>query len=142
VNWLRLLKFTWLEVLIVLVIIGLLCILICAITSEDSSIYSTKVFLAVGRGHINGFKKNEGRYPDSLKELERYIIQKGFKRLSFIEYYSNPKGNSREFDVLNGEGGWYYNNATGEVKINLTKPAKHYLRFYFGRHRNEIPCNW
>ena len=67
--------------------------------------------------HINGFKKNEGRYPDSLKELEQYIIQKGFKRLSFIEYYSNPKGNSREFDVLNGEGGWYYDNATGEVKI-------------------------
>jgi len=144
-DWSRLLKFTWLEVLIVLIIIGLLYILIYAITSEDSSIRSTKVFLAVGRGHINGFKKHKGRYPNSLAELEQYIVQNqelGFKKLSFIEYYSDPKGNSQEFDLLNGEGGWYYNKKTGEVKLNLTKPVKCYLRFYFGKYRNEVPSDW
>ncbi len=50
--------------------------------------------------------------------------------------------NSKEYDVLNGEGGWYYNKETGEVKLNITKPVKDYVQAYVGEIGNEIPSDW
>jgi hypothetical protein len=103
----------------------------------------TKVYLAQARSQIYEFEKTNGRYPDSLAELKQYAKQHpGIDFKSFTECLSGSENNQREFNILNGEGGWYYNPNTGEVKVNLTKPVKHYMKFYFGNERNKIPAKW
>lgn len=86
-----------------------------------------------------------GRYPLSLYEINQYAKNNqkaGFRIKPFREHLSHSKGNANDYHVLNGKQGWYYDPNTGEVKVNLTKPVKHYMWFYFGKERNEIPANW
>jgi hypothetical protein len=65
-----------------------------------------------------------------------------FDKIPFDEYISNENGETKESATLDNKGGWYYNKDTGEVKLNLTKPLKSYLPFYFGPYRNEVPSEW
>ena len=58
------------------------------------------------------------------------------------EFLSNTDGNDSENSVLNGVGGWYYNNKNGNVKLNLLRPIKHYCKLYFGQYRSDIPSEW
>lgn len=93
---------------------------------------------------IDKYKEVNGRYPNSLAELWEYSTENpdlGWGG-SPVECFSDPNGTSKEFNVLNGEGGWYYDKNSGELRYNLTKPVKHYLRFYLGPYRNEIPADW
>jgi len=43
---------------------------------------------------------------------------------------------------LNGKGGFYYDPNTGELRLNLTEPVKHYVPGYKGRYADEIPSSW
>ena len=43
---------------------------------------------------------------------------------------------------LDGNGGWYYDSKTGEVRVNLIAPLKEYFLFYFEKDKNEIPAEW
>jgi len=114
-----------------------------------NTIFVVQWRLSLGRDAIKDFNVNMGRYPNSLVELEKYIQKKpefseNFKLCNdkFIENISDKNGNSKEYNTLNGLGGFYYNSKTGELKVNLIKPIKKYYRFYFRTHRNEIPAEW
>ena len=52
------------------------------------------------------------------------------------------KTNVQVSNELNGKGGLYYNKETGEVRVNVTKPLKHYFIFYFGEERNDVAAEW
>lgn len=88
----------------------------------------------------------EKKYPESLSKMYEYIAS--YSEAKFraekvgSEYISIEKGTDKEFSELNGKGGWYYNKQTGEVRVNLTKPVKKYLKFYFGWDHDEIPSEW
>ena len=149
---LRLKNLTIVEVGIVLIIIALLLLLflwlVPPITRVNWEIRSTKGRLHFARETIKEFRKEHDRLPSSLVELEEYIFKKpgisgqGIGKKFFVEGFSNPKGNTMHTNILGGKGGWYYNKETGEIRVNLTKPVKCYLRFYFGKYRNEVPSDW
>lgn len=113
---------------------------------------TTTTRVNLGRKYIDKYHELYGKYPGSLKILEEFIREKcmnedlDLKRIyfepGFIEYYSNPKGNTNEYKMLNGQGGWYYNRTTGELRVNLTKPVKAYIKFYNGGHKEEVPADW
>ena len=43
---------------------------------------------------------------------------------------------------LNGSGGWFYDQETGTVKVNLTQPVKTYIDAYVGLLGQEVPSDW
>ena len=90
-------------------------------------LYETEMALYAIRGNLDVFTENENRFPDNLDELKRYVKKHSeldFKTRIFKEYISCKEGNGKEYSTLNGQGGWYYNNKTGEIRINLNKPIK------------------
>jgi hypothetical protein len=112
--------------------------------SYRSTIRGTRLTLMFTRRSIQLFAEQNGRFPDSLGELNEY----GKKSPKQIQWYFPAKesiagkANSREHAVLDGTGGLYYDRKTGELKLNLTKPLKSYWRFYVGKSRNDVPANW
>jgi len=82
---------------------------------------------------IQHFHEKNGRYPDSLNDLKKYVKQDPLNPdwlviiLDFKERISSREGNANETNKLDGSGGWYYNKETGEVKVNITKPVESYL---------------
>lgn len=131
--------------LFVIVVIGL--ILLTSIVFFDTKlgiseypkrVLATRASLRETREMISEFHEYHQRYPSNLYELkEDFSIRRLHK-----EYISDRKGSFSEYDDLNGKGGWYYNNETGEVRVNIIKPIRKYLRFYFSENRNEIPSSW
>ena len=43
---------------------------------------------------------------------------------------------------MDGDGGLYYNNKEGILKINLDQPVSDYIDDYCGAFRNDIPSDW
>ena len=132
-----------------------------------ASISITKTNLKISRASIEWFKNETNRYPASLKELSEYINKefisnndtnlltpgKVFIYGQTCEYISDPiyrdvrgdinePDSSKESQILDGSGGFYYSSSTGEVKVNVIKPLKEIHPFYFGSSRNEIPSDW
>ena len=112
--------------------------------SYQSRIESSSINLRFARRSIRLFTEQNGRFPDSLHELNEY----GEKFPDKTQYFFSPseliagKRNYDEHSVLDGTGGLYYNPKTGELKLNLTKPLKSYWKFYFGKKRSEVPADW
>lgn len=124
------------------VIIMLSCYVVYLIFVQDYSkrVYYTKLDLIRARNQVMNVKKLLNAYPKSM-----IGIHKKYKEYTWYlpkEFISDPNGRSDENYVLNGQGGWYYDPKSGEVKVNITKPVKHYLKYYVGKHRNEIPADW
>lgn len=98
------------------------------------------------RDDVLRYKDVTGEYPATLSAMKQYGRQHPKSNISAKmskEYISHSdRGVSNEYSSLNGKGGWYYDSATGDVKINLTKPVKEYRRFYFLSGKNEIPADW
>jgi len=112
---------------------------------ERDRVSGTRLYLFYAQKQIAGFREGRGRYPYSLSELRQYAEDNpnaGFTAMIFEEEISSVGGNSLEYEVLNGKGGWFYNKVTGEVRINLTMKVKKYLWFYFGDYKDEIPAEW
>lgn len=111
----------------------------------DYMIFHMKASLEVHRSWIQEFNMARNRYPNSVAELRNYIRnEKGkmsFEKV-FIDFKGNKESSIPEFGELNGMGGYYYDNKTANLKINYNKPIKYYLKFYFGRYKNEIPSDW
>jgi len=140
----------WFYVLVIgillLFIVGMMLLLVRNINrSYWSRIQGAKAMLMFSRRSIELFDEQNGRFPDSLDELNEY----GKKFPEKISWYFPPKesisgkpSNSREHHVLDGIGGLYYNSKTGELKLNLTRSLKSYWRFYLGEKRNEVPADW
>ncbi len=135
----------------VVIFIMVLVLVVVLLAADDFSMYQKRILwtgseLRRARSSVKWFKEETNRIPGSLKEINQYAKENSdseFRRsLRFREYFSTSKGNSDEVDKLNGDGGWYYNKTTEEVRINITKPVRHYLKFYFGEERNQIPADW
>ncbi len=136
------------RVVIILVIVFIALVLVVQLAGGlfySTGLDTTRMRLLAIRSGIKDFNEKVGRYPDSLNEMKEYgqknpstgLLEKWGK-----EFISDPDGVSEESTDLNGQGGWYCNTETREVKVNLTKPLNNYLPFYFGPHRNEIPSEW
>ena len=139
----------WYELVIALVIVVVVCIWLMfnpgIKPGINRRVFWTKRNVSSLRLQIDGFKKLEGRYPNSLSELQQYSKDNpnaGLGNVLVTEHISDFAGNSNEFDVLNNQGGWYYDKNTGEVKLNLTEPLNHYIESYVGNIGKEIPADW
>ena len=101
-----------------------------------------KINLALSRTNIRLFAEQNGKFPDSLHELNEYKKQFPVTPKEFIAEFIAGKSDPSEHSVLDGKGGLYYNSKTGELKLNLLRPLKSYWRFYLGEKRNEVPADW
>lgn len=99
--------------------------------------------LTLTRAEIKRFHDQFGRNPHSLQELaENEQARDDPWEASFYELLSNSRGNCTEHNIQDGTGGWYYNESTGEVRVNLDRPVRSYLYGYFGEAGGQIPANW
>lgn len=101
--------------------------------------------LNVIRAMTKSFNEEKHRYPSSLKELKQYSVAinpDDDVDVWFLEVITNSTGVIKESEVLDGQGGLYYNNKTGELRWNITKPIKYYWKFYYGVGRNDVPSSW
>lgn len=121
----------------ILLLTGLV-LLIDINNSYRSKLRMQKTNLAMSRTNIRLFAEQNGRFPDSLHELNEYKKEFPVTPKEFIAGKSDPS----EHSVLDGKGGLYYNSKTGELKLNLVRPMKSYWRFYLGKKRNEVPADW
>jgi hypothetical protein len=117
------------------------------ITMYNEALRTTKWNLMRARSGVKWFEEKTGRLPSCLCEINAYARSNKsdsniLMTIRFLENLSSSGGTDRESDTLSGEGGWFYDPNTGEVKVNLTKPVKHYLKFFWGKERNEIPAGW
>jgi hypothetical protein len=106
----------------------------------------TKVSLIILRENIAKFKQAEGRIPESLAELQTHIAKdtgSQYTNRDNREHISIKEGLADEHSKLDGKGGWFYDNKTGEVRVNLTDPLKLYFPHYYviGK-RNQVPAEW
>jgi len=137
--------------------IGLLLAVIVLLIFNDVTFYNKQILwthkeLMRARLNLLWFKEQTDKLPNSLVEIKQYAAKNsnsmGHTGYDFLrtklcrEFLSDANGCTKEYNVLNGEGGWYYNKNTGEVKVNLNRPLKHYLKFYLGRERNSAPSSW
>ena len=122
---------------VVVVIIVLLCLVYVLGSSALWYLFDrhmeSRVDLMMLRGAVYDFVGSKDRYPDSLSELKPVLPK---------EHISSVVGNREQHGIMNNSGGWYYDPNTGEVRINLTKPIKHYMWFSFSEEHNEIPADW
>ena len=104
---------------------------------------NTKNHLSIIRINIKTFMDITGKYPESLSEIRDCgKNDPHLPTIAFKEYISNKTGVSSEHETLNGKGGWFYDKNTGQLRVNVTKPVKEYLKIYFGKERNQVPSNW
>lgn len=121
--------------------------------SLSSRVVNAKHSLYVARRSIKWYKTQTGNYPLHLSTIQEYAKGNGlskkepytrlFEHDSHKERITSSSGNSVEYNELNGQGGFFYNPNTGEVKLNITKPLKEYFWFYFlATDCDEIPSEW
>ena len=124
---------------------------------QSSRVGDTQRSLDVARESVRWFKERTGRLPVSLAQISEYASQTNvdyyrpgisagkielFLPALHKEHISSFRGDSNEHRELNDQGGFYYNNQTGDVKINLTRPLKTYFIVYFSLRGDEIPSSW
>lgn len=110
---------------------------------SEKRVFGTKASLQLYRETIQQFKEKKDAYPETLKIATEFSKQQGqIIPKEVCEYITDAKGNNIQYEELNGNGGWYYDNNTGEVRVNVTNPIKNYLKLYFGKERNQIPSDW
>ena len=101
--------------------------------------------LSKARSDLKEYYDQKGSYPNTLEELAQFgknNPNSGVKPKLPKEYISQKMGCPFEYNSLNGKGGWYYDNATGDIRVNVTVPVKNYFKLYFGEERNQIPAEW
>jgi hypothetical protein len=111
----------------------------------DKRVRSTRVALQINRASINKYRELNGRWPGSFSEISSYTEQHsdGNSQMSILgETISSKYGNNTEHSVLDGIGGWFYDNTKGDIKVNINKPLKEYFHFYFGYRKDDIPSGW
>jgi len=130
-----------LYLVVLLIFLLVFAVIFFLVNANIQRIGASKINLQLIRYRVHEYKKIHGIYPKSIKALED-DKDVGISKAFIKEYISKSMYCENIFNVLNGNGGWYYNPDTGELKINLTNPVRHYLWFYFGEKRNEIPADW
>ena len=104
-----------------------------------------KIYLGAIRKSIQDFREHNGKYPNSLDELRLYIRDKRGYSIApsmYVDLNSEQQNDVPEYRQLNNKGGYYYDPNTGEVRLNLTRPVKEYLKLYRGAYKDQIPSSW
>jgi hypothetical protein len=135
--------------MVFLIVIGLVLLLFGLVLElndygmADKRVSGTRISLELYRGAIKQFKEQKGAYPATLKVAAEFAEQQRLTMSKEIcEYITDAEGNSEQYGQLNGNGGWYYDNNTGQVRVNITVPVRKYFKLYFGERRNQIPSEW
>jgi len=145
------LRLRWYEIVVALLVIISLGVLYFRPRgwfnpSAARKVYTTKRSLAIIRSEILKYKDITGEYPNSLHDLCESVSQNTSEACIgphiIAERISDSNGNSREYNELNGDGGWYYDKMTGTVKVNIKNPVRQYIRSYMGSVGQEVPCDW
>ena len=108
----------------------------------ENCINSTRAMLFTHRREFNMFLDLKGHYPQSLNEFWRDIRGEYASKKHYIAFKYQSESNVKEYRELNGQGGYYYNPDTGDIKLNFTKPVKEYFFWYGGKYADEIPSFW
>ncbi|MBE0535962.1 MAG: hypothetical protein IH624_09860 [Phycisphaerae bacterium] len=113
--------------------------------------------LHAARQSVKWYEAETGSYPDSIRDVSCYAkehkvdyyepgVSAGELRLFLPDFHferiSSRKGSNSEHASLTGQGGFYYNKETGEVRINLTKPLREYFLFCCGHWGSVVPAKW
>ena len=107
----------------------------------ENRIRGTKAILSVTRKGIKLFYEKNGRYPDSIDEYQQWG-RDGVRKKMILDLTSEKQSEVPEYRQLNDKGGYYYDPNTGEVRLNLTRPVKEYLKWYSGRYKGQVPSSW
>ena len=107
----------------------------------ERRIRTNKVVLDVTRRGITTFYEVNGRYPKSFDEFRQWG-RGGVWDNMIMDLTSDKQSEVPEYRQLNDKGGYYYDPNTGEIRLNLTKPVKEYLKRYNGRYKDQIPSSW
>lgn len=101
---------------------------------------NTRASLALARADIKKYRDSFGRYPPSLTEA--VVALRGPSAKVWREYLSDARGCAIEHSALKGQGGWYYNETTGELRVNLKDPVRHFLSGDLGEWADQVPASW
>lgn len=107
----------------------------------ENRIRGTSGVLYVTRKGITIFYDMNGRYPDSIDEYRKWSGG-GVLDKMVVDLTSDKQSKVPEYRQLNDKGGYYYDPNTGEIRLNLTRPVKEYLKFYSGRYKDQVPSSW
>jgi type II secretory pathway pseudopilin PulG len=133
-----------------IIVVLVLVLLIVALqmsydTRCDRRIRATIGHLKALRNAMNVYFRMYGQYPDSLNEFQQWA--KGGKHSGFWDKMYVDLTSGKQIDIpvyreLNNKGGYYYDPNTGEIRLNLTRPVKGYLKWYGGCYKNKVPSSW
>jgi len=105
----------------------------------------TIIYLKAIRNGIQVYYKLNGRYPDSLSEFRQWVkgdkIDTAWSKM-YVDLTSEKQSDIPEYREMNDKGGYYYDPNTGEIRLNLTRPVKEYLKWYEGKLRDQVPSSW
>jgi len=110
----------------------------------EDRIDAIKINLKTLRRYVSFLYEKHGIYPDSFAQLRGSLIQSGsgnWDRL-YVDLASDRQAEVPEYRELNNKGGYYYDPNRGEIRLNLTRPVREYLRWYGGSYADQIPSHW
>jgi len=111
-------------------------------TQHEKRIEATIVYLKALRTSIQVFYNYNGLYPDSLDEFRQWQHAGDIWQKMYVDLTSEKQSDIPEYRELNDKGGYYYDPNSGEIRLNLTRPVKEYLKWYVGRFKDEVPSSW
>ncbi len=120
--------FTLIEILLVVVILGILMAVVIPMmigSDRPAKITATKANLQNMRTVITQFYTVKNRYPDEkLNEILSETYSASGKKKRFLkrfpkEMLSSDRGSNKIHNSLGKSGGWYYDDGSAEVSVNL-----------------------
>jgi len=97
-----------------------------------------QVNLKTMRTAIEIYYKENNQFPASIMDIRPYIASDKM----YVDLTSEKQSEVPEYRQLNDKGGYYYDPNKGEVRLNLTRPVKEYLKRYNSRYKDQIPSSW
>lgn len=107
----------------------------------EDRVRGIRVVLSMTRRGINAFYGLKGRYPESINEFRQWSRGGAWDKM-IVDLTSDKQSKIPEYHELNDKGGYYYDPNTGEIRLNLTRPVREYLKFYSGSNKDQIPSSW
>ena len=128
-----------------LVLLLLLSILYLSYQTRcENHVRAVRVNVQALRRSVKQFWDLNGCQPKSLDEFRRFHRQhkSDIWDEMYVDLTSDKQREVPEYGELNDKGGYFYDPNSGEIRLNLTRPVREYLRWYRGSYEDEIPSHW